>query len=51
MSASEVAVLPPPNPPAKPGPSTRSKGLTSDEAKSRFQKDGPNARLPLPPNS
>ena len=43
MSTSKVVVLPAPNPPAKPGPNIPPKGLTSDEAKSRLQKDGPNA--------
>ena len=43
MSTSKVVVLPAPNPPAKPGPNIPPKGLTSDEAKSRLQKGGPNA--------
>ena len=33
----------PPNPPAKPGQNIASNGLTSAEAQSRLQKDGPNA--------
>jgi len=43
MSASNVAVLTPPNLPAKSSPSIPLGGLTSDEAKSRLQKDGLNA--------
>ncbi len=31
------------SPPAKPAPKIASKGLTSDEARTRLQKDGPNA--------
>ncbi len=43
MSADKAAVATAPSAPAKPGPGTSSNGLTSDEAKSRLQKDGPNA--------
>lgn len=43
MSASKVAVPPEPNSPTKPDQNTSSKGLTSDEAKSRLEKDGPNS--------
>jgi H+-transporting ATPase len=43
MSADKAAIATAPSAPAKPGPGTSSNGLTSDEAKSRLQKDGPNA--------
>ncbi|WP_082125317.1 HAD-IC family P-type ATPase [Silvibacterium bohemicum] len=43
MSADKAALATAPSAPAKPGPGTSSNGLTSDEAKSRLQKDGPNA--------
>jgi len=43
MSADKAAVATAPSAPAKPGPSTPSNGLASDEAKSRLYKDGPNA--------
>ncbi len=43
MSTDKATVAPAPSALAKPGPGTASSGLTSDEAKSRLQKDGPNA--------
>jgi H+-transporting ATPase len=43
MSAGKATVATAPDSTSKSGPSAPSNGLTSDEAKSRFQKDGPNA--------
>jgi H+-transporting ATPase len=43
MSTSGVAVAPTVVPVAKPGQNTSPKGLTSDEARVRLEKDGPNA--------
>ena len=44
MSTDKVAVLaPPPSSPPKPAQNNTSTGLTSDEAKARLEKDGPNA--------
>jgi len=43
MTADNTAVLAPPVSPAKPDSGTSSNGLTSDEARSRLERDGPNA--------
>jgi H+-transporting ATPase len=43
MTADNTAVLAPPVSPAKPASGTSSNGLTSDEARSRLETDGPNA--------
>jgi H+-transporting ATPase len=43
MSAKTVVAPAPPSQPAKPTPDIPSKGLTSDEARARLEKDGPNA--------
>ena len=43
MSADLAAEPAAPRPPANPGQSVPSNGLTSDEAKARLEKDGPNA--------
>jgi H+-transporting ATPase len=43
MSATTVTAPTPPSQPAKPVQDVASKGLTSDEAHTRLQKDGPNA--------
>ena len=43
MNATTVVAPPPSSQPAKPAPDIPSKGLTSDEARARLTKDGPNA--------
>ena len=43
MSATTVVAPAPPSEPAKPTQDIPSKGLTSDEARARLEKDGPNA--------
>ena len=43
MSATRVVAPVPPSQAAKPAQDTASKGLTSDEARARLEKDGPNA--------
>ena len=43
MSATTIIPPAPPNQPAKQVPGIASKGLTSDEAHARLEKDGPNA--------
>jgi H+-transporting ATPase len=43
MSATTIIPPAPPSQPAKPGQDIATKGLTSDEARARLEKDGPNA--------